>query len=67
VNPGFIRSCLIPYFRSCLIESTIVIALSVEERLKLRAWFGTLKEIELVALASTAFHFLERFSFAMER
>jgi len=42
----------------------VFIALSVEERLKLRAWFGTLKEIELVALASTAFHFLERFSFA---
>jgi hypothetical protein len=35
VNPGFNRSCLIPYLKSCLIESTVFIVFSVAERLKL--------------------------------
>jgi hypothetical protein len=38
VNQGFNRSCLIPYLKSCLIESTVFMVFSVAKRLKLGAW-----------------------------
>src|SRR5262245_10115824 len=55
-----------PYFRSCLIESKALIDVLRGGKVKTRRMAGTLREIELVTPASTAFHIFQASCFYID-